>query len=981
MKHFSSSLESSNNSNRGSTEAQKGKGHFFAPSLSFLLLLVLLPAMVFGQTASTQPATGGELLESKAAMAGYGIESYRIVSAKDEIISVLRNGATIICKRVPSPVAAVRGYVYTGGVYEGKWLGGGLSHLLEHLVAGGSSERRTEAQNKSLLEKIGNDSNAYTTYDHTAYFVNTTTPHFADAADLVTGWMLGAKITPPEYRREYQVVQRELERNKGNPDMVFWQLMESNRYQVSPARVPVIGYQEVIQGLTRDDVYSYYQMAYQPNNMVFSVSANLNPEEMLSTMRHFLADAKPGRAFSRDIAQEPPVEAPRTVVATFPKLGQARLLLAFPSVKVTSNDMFAMDLLAQVLGGGESALLVEDIRDRQQLCTAIGCSDDTPAYADGSFEVDLQLDAANVGAATRAVLADLEKVKTDGVDADRLARAKAQMKINRLKAMQTSQDVAASLAMDYMTTGDAHFSDQYVVRIGEVTAEQVQAAAKKYLNRRRLLTTVLLPRESVGAKGLPKAEDLMRAAAPTTQAAPQSAAAITRTVLENGLIVLHRRITTTPLVQINMYALGGVTAEDQQSNGLGNIAMALLRRGTQTRSANDLSDFFDLTGGNIETVCGRNTWYWNVACAKDDFPRTMDVYADVINHPKFAQDQLDKMKARLQAAIAGQDAAWDGQAFRYFHQQFFGPMKSPYKFEAIGTSENVARFTPDDLKNWYTRKILTAPRVLAIFGDVDKDTAIAMATKYFGDQKLPAPPAVASAPAVADAPASTPSLDVKRVEIQKTDQEVAGVVIGFQSDSVVGESSQPVFTVAQCLTGGYGYPTGYIFTILRGRGLVYEAATANSVGRAGNLPGAFIAYAGCDPAKVNEVVNTILENIARLQGIPDDIQQDWFSRCKDMITTSEAMQTETPAEQALQAATEELFGMGFNYHEGFADRINAVEIPQVQQLARSRLRNCVVTICTPAPERVEIKPGERTYASFPTVDLTPRGVQHDVGAK
>jgi zinc protease len=79
--------------------------------------------------------------------------------------------------------------------------------------------------------------------------VNTTTPHFAEAVDLVTGWMLGAKITEPEYRREYQVVQRELERNKGNPDMVFWQLVQSNRYQVSPARVPVIGYQEVIQGL------------------------------------------------------------------------------------------------------------------------------------------------------------------------------------------------------------------------------------------------------------------------------------------------------------------------------------------------------------------------------------------------------------------------------------------------------------------------------------------------------------------------------------------------------------------------------------------------------------------------------------------------------------------------------------------------------------------------------------------------------------
>ena len=239
----------------------------------------------------------------------YGAESFRLISQPDEIVSVLKNGLTVITKRVPSPVVSVRGYVFTGGVYEGKWLGGGLSHLLEHLVAGGSNERRTEAENRNLLQAIGNNSNAYTSEDHTAFFINTTPEHLDEATDLLTGWLFGALITPDEYKREYQVVQRELEMGKGEPDRQFYYLSTMNRYVTSPARVPVIGYQEVIQGLSRDDVFSYYKQAYVPENMVFSISGDLDPEAMLKAVQKYVGDVKPGRVFSHDIAGEPPVLA------------------------------------------------------------------------------------------------------------------------------------------------------------------------------------------------------------------------------------------------------------------------------------------------------------------------------------------------------------------------------------------------------------------------------------------------------------------------------------------------------------------------------------------------------------------------------------------------------------------------------------------------------------------------------------------------
>lgn len=133
------------------------------------------------------------------------------------------------------------------------------------------------------------------------------------------------------------------------------------------------------------------------------------------------------------------------------------------------------------------------------------------------------------------------------------------------------------------------------------------------------------------------------------------------------------------------------------------------------------------------------------------------------------------------------------------------------------------------------------------------------------------------------------------------------------------------------------------------------------------------------PRNANEVVDVILENIARTQGSNQEMNADWFTRSKQLITTGEAMQNETPAQQATTAALDELYGLGYNYHDQFAARIDAVTIDQVRQISRGRLREAVVTVSTPLPDLVQRKTGLREYKTFPEVDLTPRGVQHDTG--
>jgi zinc protease len=653
-------------------------------------------------------------------------------------------------------------------------------------------------------------------------------------------------------------------------------------------------------------------------------------------------------------------------------------------VQLQHPDLYALDLLATIIGGSDNATLDETIRDQQQLVSQISAYDETPSYVAGTFGVDLQCDPEKVPAATKAVLDELEKLKTTPIDPQRIARAKTLTRMQHVQGLQTSDGVAGEMATDYFQTGDAHFGDRYVDRIDAVTAAQLQDVARRYLDQSRLLTTAMIPSEAAGASDLPSAVDLMRPAASSSQSVAstqRSDQSITRVVLPNNIVLLHKYVATTPLVSIKMYAPGGVSAEDQSNNGIGNLAMSLISRGTTTQSAEQLADQLESMGASISADCGNNTWHWDGTCLSGDLDKTMSLFADEVNNPAFSDDETAGMKQRVLADIGSQDSDWTDQAMHFFKQSYFGPLNSPHQFLPIGSSANVQKFTPADLKKWYHDKVLAGPRVLAIFGDVPLEKAQSLATQYLGGgAALPPIETIHAQLPPTTQPTDAPaSLQVERVQVQKTEQPLAGIVIGFDASSVITSPDEPVLDIADCLTSGYSGGSGYLYDVLRGKGLVYVVQTENVPGVTPAAPGTFIAYAGCDPGKVNEVVDLILENMARLQGSPADIQTDWFDRSKQLIITSDALDNETPDAQASTAALDELYGLGYQWHAGFADRIKSVTLDQVRTEARAALNKCVITICTPAPELVTEKAGERDYATFPHIDLTPRGVQHAMG--
>ena len=462
--------------------------------------------------------------------------------------TTLDNGLTVLIEENhTNPVVAVQVFVRTGSIYEQEYLGSGISHFFEHIIHGGTTTTRSEEESRTIMEAIGNNSNAYTTTDHTAYFINTTTEHWTTALELLADWMLHSTIDQEEFIREKGVVQREIEQGLDDPQRVLYQTAVATRYQVHPVRYPVIGYKELVQQVTRDDLVTYYQRMYAPNNMIVVVTGDVETQAALEHIGKAFASGERRLLPAISLPDEPPQMGKRTATEAM-DIAQAQMSLSFRTVPLTHPDLYALDVLSDILSKGDSSRLVKHLKDEQQLVYSIDVSSFTPAYAPGSLAVWATLEADKLPATEAAILAELYRLKEEPVLPEELTKAKKQKVAEHVFGQQTVQGRARTLGLDMLSAFNPNFSDHYVQNIQKVTVEDILRVARRYFHEETLVVAVVRPKQQQAA------------AAGTAQVT--QAEAVVKKVLPNGLTLLLKRNPALPLITMQSYFKGGVRVGD-----------------------------------------------------------------------------------------------------------------------------------------------------------------------------------------------------------------------------------------------------------------------------------------------------------------------------------------------------------------------------------------------------------------------------------
>jgi len=404
------------------------------------------------------------------------------IARRGVVLETLPNGLTVILKPVrTAPVVCVRAYVRAGGLYERQWLGSGISHLTEHLVAEGAVHEMgpdaaaAEAkQTSDRIRLIGGQSNAYTSLDHTCYYIAASAGKLEQCVELIADWLARPQITREDFQREHGVVQRELEMRKDAPARQLAEAHMAAFYATHPAAVPVIGYAKPLSELTYQDVLAYHRRMYVPQNMVFCVVGDIDVAAVLGKVRAVFADFQPGRVPDLTLPEVRPLAGVRRQVRTHPELADVLARLSFQTVPLLHEDLYALDVLSYILTKGPSSRLHRKLLRQAKLVTSISSSSWTPAWGKGQFSLTYrcrpgQADAAE--AAKRQKIADF------------------------VYAQQSVEAQSAMLGTDFLATGDVFFSRNYTERIQAVTAEEVRAAAERYFDPDAMVITRLVPGE------------------------------------------------------------------------------------------------------------------------------------------------------------------------------------------------------------------------------------------------------------------------------------------------------------------------------------------------------------------------------------------------------------------------------------------------------------------------------------------------------
>ncbi len=823
------------------------------------------------------------------------------IELQDEAVSkkILENGLVILAKESPpGGLVAIDVKIKAGSSLESEYMGSGISHLVEHMLFKGT-KTRLPGNVEREIKSYGGFMNGSVSQDLTDFILTVRSEHLEDAIAILKDIFSNATFDNKELEKEKDVILKEIKLHNDEPQSNLIRTLNETAYLTHPYKYPPIGYEEKFNALKREDLIKYYNKMYVPNNMVISVVGDIDRQSAIEVIaRQFRSFRAPDYNAVAAYQAEGAQISKRELEKEMP-INLTYLAMGFHSTPILSKDLFAADVLSMILGRGDNSRLSENLLKNKRIAYSVACWNYTPRDP-GLFVIQAILDKKNLKEVKESIIAEIERLRKNEVSNKELESAKRMVLGDFLFARQLIEGRASDLASDYILTGSHDFSRRYVEGVGSVSAADVKKVANEYLSQDNMTIVSLVPFSA-------KAESI-----PPKSASPKDT--IVKTTMPNGLRLLVREDHKTPTISITVAMLGGLMAENSENNGISNLTARMLLKGTKKRREDQITGAVQSLGGDIKTFSGFNSFGIVIELLKPDFDKALDILKDVLTEAAFPQDQIDKEKSIIAAAIKGEDDDIFQTGFNVLRKELFG--NSAYALRYLGSEKTLASIKRQDLVNFYKSYVTPGNMVISVSGDVKNDEATGKLKEVFVNLmgintqiKMP----------------EVSKLNNEKIRTLEMDKEESLVLVGFLSTSLKDPDRYALDVMASILSG----QTGRLFDVLRDKlSLAYTLGCVQKLALNAGLTAFYIATSKENIEKSDETLKEQLEGIRhQLAGDKE------FRAAKNELVSADRLKKQTNTFFATTSALDELYGLGYDNLYKYESEIEKVTPEDVRKAA------------------------------------------------
>ncbi len=828
----------------------------------------------------------------------------------------LTNGLTVIYEKVDTTnIVAIHLGVKVGSAQETD-KESGISHLIEHMVFKGTTSYQA-GEIATLVEAHGGELNAYTSWDQTAYYINLPNEHFNLGLNIIKEMAFDATMDPLELQREKEVIIEEILRSQDSPQRVLGEMLFSGFYKKHNYRRSIIGTKKLVNGFTLKQIRHFYKKYYNPQNMVLAVCGNISETDL----SHALENTFRFTIRSPITSQKFPVEPPKTrynVATKGMNINATYLEIGFPAPKLTHKDVPAMDILSHLIGEAETSLFEQITKEKEQLVHNINTVCYTPKQP-GIFIISCLVDPKLINKALQSIRRQIEYVKSNLFEQEKIERAKLLAKAQLIYERQTCEGTAKKWITYECMSADYKFDEKYIEEISKLTPINIQKIAQKYLDFTKTTLAILHPK-----KVKVHVDKSVFSKKPTTQA--KRLKRIHRVKdsalykLDNGIRVIIKENHRLPLVSIKTASQGGLRFETANNNGMNYLLSNIMTRSTTNLNQEQLAEKCEWLAGHISGYSGRNSLGYSFSFLSEKLQQAIPLFRDVMLNPVFDDEEINKEKTLILEAIKNRSDNPAQTCFRELFQSLF--KGHPYQRHILGELKSVKNLSASQLKKYFQNIMVPKNMVIAIVGDVNSDQILDLLNSNLSQLKNTAFKNIKiKKPGIIKKPIS---------KIKHQQREQAHIAMGFFGTSIYNEDKHALELISNILSG----QGGRLFLELRDRqSLAYSVATTLVEGIE---TGFFSTYIATDPSKVKTAIKGTLDELSKIR--EKRISESELERAKNYIIGNQEIEHQKNSSIAIQFALNEIYGLGLESWYEFSKKIKKVTVKDVQRVAQKYIR-------------------------------------------